>query len=133
MSYDLMVFDAAKAPRDRTEFLAWYREIVTWKTVSEKEGLSPNLRRFYDLFVEKYPPMNGPDAAPLERIDEPEVTDYSLTPEAIYLSFSWSVADSAYRDCVNAGLTAGVGFFDVSADDGAVLYAAGDYDRLMGL
>ena len=133
MSYDLMVFDAASAPRDRAEFLIWYNDITSWKTVCEKDGLSPNLRRFYDLFIQKYPPMNGPDAVSDDKLDDLNVTEYSITPNAIYLSFAWSIAEAAYPDCVSTGLTAGVGFFDVSTDDGDILYDAGDYDRLMGL
>jgi hypothetical protein len=31
MSFDLMVFDAAAAPRSRAAFLAWYQEQTNWQ------------------------------------------------------------------------------------------------------
>ena len=30
MSYDLMVFDTKVAPRERTAFLTWYKQLVKW-------------------------------------------------------------------------------------------------------
>ena len=31
MSYDLMVFEKAQAPNNKTEFIKWYENQVEWK------------------------------------------------------------------------------------------------------
>jgi hypothetical protein len=30
MSYDLMVFDQSRAPKDKQEFLQWFQEVTSW-------------------------------------------------------------------------------------------------------
>ena len=65
MSYDLLVFDPAIAPRDRDQFMSWYNQIKKWeepRDYSSIEGTTENLRAFYDRLRRHYPPMNGPNA-----------------------------------------------------------------------
>ncbi len=159
MSYDLMVFDPAVAPRDRGEFLEWYRDVTEWRAgrdYARIAGATGNLPLFYETMRAAFPPMNGPDAPRFggaisrpkrgffarllggagEKVwdeDAPELTDYSIAESAIYMGFAWSLSDAAHKAVFFAALRCEVGFFDVSAEEGVILYEPGDFDRLMGL
>ena len=129
MSYDLMVFDPAVAPKQRTAFLQWYGDITRWeepRDYADPTGMTGNLTSFYHLFRRSFPPLNGPHAVALENVDDKNVTDYSFASHAIYLSFTWSVAQSAREATLDAALETAVGFFDVSDTDGAIAYDVHD-------
>jgi hypothetical protein len=127
MSYDLMVFDPEAAPKDRESFMKWYWEQVEW---SEPHGYgdpsvsTSNLQAWYTEIIAEFPNMNGPD---VDDIDEDEegasnFTDYSLGQSVIYAAFAWSVADRAYEVMRSLAIKHQVGFFDVSADEGEILF-----------
>lgn len=166
MSYDLLVFDPAVAPRERTEFMMWYRQLVKWeedRDYNSPVGVTGNLNDFYEKLREEFPAMNGPYAydydQPNPPIPEPKpkrflskilglktnsssppvafnealVSDYCIAGNAIYITFSWSVADHAYNRVLNTALTTGVGFFNVSADEGEILHDPDQFEDFMGL
>lgn len=117
MSYDLLVFDASVAPRDREDFLEWYDELTEWEDepYDNPDRLSPNLKAWFAEMIETYPPMNGP----LARRDlsaEQRAADYSLAPSLIYIAFSWSVAEQAFARTKELAAKHGVGFFNVSSE-----------------
>ena len=65
MSYDLLVFDPIAAPRGRTEFMIWYRQLVKWeeeRDYNSPVGVTGNLHGFYEKMRAEFSPMNGPDA-----------------------------------------------------------------------
>jgi hypothetical protein len=159
MSYDLLVFDPEVAPRNRDEFILWYKDLTQWgenRNYNSSEGTSGNLKAFYDRLRVYYPPMNGPEAyvfevsqeveprtnkglfaklfgsaskqpAPKAKFDERFVTDYSIAENAIYMGFAWAIGAEAYSDVVSAAIETGVGFFDVSANNGVIMH---DRDQL---
>lgn len=156
MSYDLMVFDSTQVPADRSAFMTWYREVVSWKEdrdFNSPEGMTGNLRKFFDALRQEFPPMNGPFAAdliegappkigfigrlmgkkPPAPIDESLITEYTLGRNCIYMCFAWSAADKAYNRVLNAALTHDVGFFDVSDTNGVILRTQGEIEDFMGL
>jgi hypothetical protein len=166
MSYDLLVFDPMFAPRERTEFMVWYRDLVQWKEdrdYNSPMGMSGKLNLFFDTIRDEFPAMNGPYAYDFiisnKSISEPKqktlwekifsirktnekiqprfnealVTDYCLATNAIYMCFAWSVADQAYNRVFNIALSTGVGFFNVSANDGEILHDAKQFEDFMGL
>jgi hypothetical protein len=50
VSYDLMVFDAAAVPRDRTKFVAWYEKQAEWQEphgYNNPEIPSPALEKWF--------------------------------------------------------------------------------------
>ncbi|WP_299651024.1 hypothetical protein [uncultured Tateyamaria sp.] len=125
MSYDLMVFNPAVAPRTRTTFLQWYGDITRWEEArdyTDPIGMTGSLISFYHLFRRDFPPLNGPHAVALENVDDPYVTEYSFASDAIYLSFAWSIAELAREATLDAALNTAVGFFDVSETNGAIAY-----------
>ena len=121
MSFDLMVFDPKAAPTDREDFQAWYREQTRW---SEKHGYddpavcASALRAWFHEMRELFPPMNGPFRS--EDVDDPKVTGYSLGRSVVYAAFAWSEEAEARDTMFELAKKHGVGFFDVSSDDGNV-------------
>lgn len=126
MSYDLMVFDQTVAPRDRAAFMAWYHRLTEWeerRDYNSPEGMTGNLKSFYDLLRKDFPPLNGPDAADVESDeDQSFIAEYSCAANAIYLGFAWSNTEAAHQAVVDCAIACDVGFFDVSASDGIVTY-----------
>ncbi len=116
-----MVFEPAAAPSDRVGFLAWYHRQTEWgegHDYNDPANTSEKLRAWFLDFIKTFPAMNGPYAS--EDIDDPKVSDYSIGHYAIYVAFAWSELEAAYDAMFRSARTLGLGFFDVSADDGEV-------------
>ena len=143
MSYDLLVFDPECVPADRAGFMEWYDSLDEEDEAllerigsdvsdpsAEEEFLSdvhdpakctPKLRAWYVDMLSKFPAMNGPDADyENDDPDEGSLTDYCFDKHSIYMTFSWSSAEEAYRTTLETAEKHGVGFFDVSSGSGAV-------------
>lgn len=122
MSYDLMVFDPASAPKDRESFLAWYDQQTEWNeehSYGDPAVTTPALQAWYRDMIQFFPAMNGPFAVDS---DASEVTDHCVGKSVIYSTFAWSVAEQAYAKTRELAIKHGVGFFDVSSDDGEILF-----------
>jgi hypothetical protein len=125
MSYDLMAFNPAAAPRRRDDFLKWYHsqtESQEPHTYDDPKNVELPLREWLEGFIKDFPPMNGPFAAPDEMIDDPHVTDYSMGKNAVYCCFAWSLADEAYQKMKGSTARCGVGFFNVSATKSEIVF-----------
>ena len=123
MSYDLMVFEATAAPKARNDFMLWYKQQTQWSEghgYDDPKVCSQPLRGWFMEMIESFPAMNGPYAS--DDIDNPKVTDYSVGKDVIYAAFAWSQTDSAYASMTALAKKHNVGFFDVSADDGAIVF-----------
>jgi hypothetical protein len=128
VSYDLMVFDPEKAPRDRAAFKDWYAHQAEWtEDVSngDLEVTTPALRSWYQAIRQTFPNMNGPGAADDEHIDS--AADYSIGRHVIYAAFPWSQAEDVYPLVRRLAVEHRVGFYDVSGDEGdGEIYFPGD-------
>jgi hypothetical protein len=127
VSYNLMVFDAAAAPRGRNAFTAWYERQTQWTEThgyNDPDVPTPALRGWFREMIGSFPPMNGPLAS--DDPDDPKVTDYSLGQSVIYAAFAWSQADSAYQRMKELAAKHHVGFFDVSSTDGEIWLPTAD-------
>jgi hypothetical protein len=117
VSYDLMVFDPASAPRNRAAFLAWYDEQQSGEEdvppSDDPQSLTPALQAWFAEMIETFPPLNGPLARD-EDVDDPKTTDYGLARTYVYACFGWSQAESAYEHTVKLAQKHRVGFFNVS-------------------
>ena len=129
MSYDLMVFEPTAAPRDPHEFREWYRVQAEWaedRDYSNPAGAAPKLVEFYHAMRNHFPAMNGPDATQ----DDNELersADYCIGSHVIYATFPWSLAEEVYPVFRETAVQTGVGFYDVSGDDGeGEIYFPGD-------
>ncbi|HVY90515.1 MAG TPA: hypothetical protein VG942_16735 [Hyphomonadaceae bacterium] len=121
MSYDLMVFDPAGPPADRTGFLSWYSDIARWgdgRLASDPSATAPAVQAWYRDMIRSYPAVTGPDAAP-GRIEERNA-EYRFAPKAVFAAFQWEVARPVQLQAVKLARIHGVGLFEVSGDEGAV-------------
>lgn len=115
MSYDLMVFDPKIAPREREAFLAWYAAQTQWTEPHDYRDplvTCPALLAWYSQMRGEFPNL-------YEQADgdgDLHATEYSIGYSAIYASFRWPVAESAYTATRTAAERHGVGFFDASSD-----------------
>ena len=123
MSYDLMVFEASKAPKERKEFMEWYEQQTQWSeshNYLDHAVSSVPLQLWFEEMAKYFPPMNGALAS--DDVDDPRVTDFSIGKDVIYSAFSWSVAEEAYPKMRELAIKHSVGFFDVSANNGEILF-----------
>jgi len=126
-----MVFQPEAAPSDRAEFLAWYKQLTTWTEdhdYNDPQHTTPALQAWYREMIKTFPALNGPDAAAIDdpASDSAYVTDYCCASNAVYVGFRWSVQKEAYRLVLACATKHQVGFFDVSATDGAVWQPTAD-------
>ena len=136
MSYDLMVFDAAVAPRVGEAFMDWYDTQAQWgegHSYDNSSVTTAELRAWYDDMRRTFPAMNGPDSvlqglpADSPLCDDPRVTDYCIGRQVIYCAFAWSIAEEAREAVVRLAEKHEVGFFDASGD-GRIVFPGERYE-----
>jgi hypothetical protein len=130
MSYDLMVFEKIAAPKSRNDFMKWYEEQTEWNEGHEYDdpALTSNaLKNWFMEIIKTFPPMNGPYAPDDEEFDENNsyITDYAIGKDVIYAAFAWSLAEEAFTMVKRLAREHNVGFFDVSANDGEIIFPDG--------
>jgi len=118
-------FAPEAAPEGREAFMDWFRKITKWGEEHDYDDpayTSPKLRDWYGDMVSIFPAMNGPNGVADDHPshDSGHVTDYTCARDAIYVGFSWNVAEEAYDHTLTYAAIHKVGFFDVSTPDGAV-------------
>jgi hypothetical protein len=107
VSYELVIFDPAAAPRERAAFLHW-QERLQW--TDDAATTAPALHSWLTEMMEEFPEGDP--------YDVPGGTDYWIGASAIYADFPWTMMEPAYdrasslaaRHCLglfNAGLWAG--------------------------
>jgi hypothetical protein len=91
MSYDLMVFAAEAAPKEREVFMKWCKEQSKWvedHSYDNPDVSTPALRAWFMEMIKAYPAMNGPYSSEELPEDESSVTDYSVGKFVIYACFA---------------------------------------------
>jgi hypothetical protein len=123
MSYDLFVFDPSAAPRERSAFRAWFDEQLQ-SGEDNPANSSVCLQTWYEAMLSEWPNMQEIDD---DQVDNPQVAGYSCASHSIYIDFRWTVAELAYEATRSNAVKCGVGFYDVSGDDGdGEIYFPGD-------
>lgn len=123
MSYDLMVFSLAAAPKGREDFLEWYDAQTEWEeehSYDDPAVSTPELQAWFAEIIKRFPCMNGPYSLEEDPEDELSTTDYSVGRNVIYAAFSWSRVEQAYDAVFELAGKLNVGFFDASGATGAV-------------
>ncbi|WMJ71044.1 hypothetical protein [Stenotrophomonas sp. 24(2023)] len=126
MSYDMMVFDATVAPREAVAFIAWFERQARW---DEHHGYddpalsAPALQAWFADIAQVFPPSEGPMADAGQ--SGAHVTDYSIGQHVIYGAFAFSVAEQAHGLVQDLAEKHGVGFFDVGAEEAAIVFPDG--------
>ena len=126
MSYDLMVFDAEVAPRERAAFVEWYHHQAEWSeghSYDDPTNTTAALAAWYEDIRQSYPNMNGPESVTDQDLMKPGVEDrlgdYCIGHHIIYAGFRWSEAELVYPLVRSLAVKHGVGFYDVSGDEGS--------------
>jgi len=72
--------------------------------------------------ISVFPAMNGPDGVANDHpaLNSGHVTGYTCARDAIYVDFRWNVAKEAYDHTLMQAAIHKLGFFDVSATNGAI-------------
>jgi hypothetical protein len=126
VSYDLVVFEPKDAPPDKAAFLQWYELQTQWSeghTYHDPSKTTANLSSWYAEMCRDFPDMNGPRADELaDAEDNSRATGYAIGQSIIYADFRWSEAEAAYAAVRVLAVKHGVGFFNVSADDGEIWF-----------
>ncbi len=125
MSCDFMVFEPDAAPRERKAFMAWYFKTTDWDMEADFDNpalTSTRLQEWYTQMIKVYRPLNGPFAPPDDEIDDPRLTDYTITPTVIYAGFRWSEAESAMEACKRLAFQHGLGFYDPQREDAGIFF-----------
>ncbi|WP_164074941.1 hypothetical protein [Stenotrophomonas maltophilia] len=126
MSYDMMVFEASAAPREAAAFIAWFDKQAEWGENHEYDDPAVSslaLQAWFAEMVQEFPPMSGPLSN--DDDDRPGLTDYSIGRAVIYGAFAYSVAERAHGRVQDLAEKHGVGFFDLSADEAAIVFPDG--------
>ncbi|MEQ3746562.1 MAG: hypothetical protein ABNH53_10065 [Henriciella sp.] len=124
MSFDLLVFDPAIVEcQDQKAFMDWYFQTTEWNEDHDYDDpvvATEALRDwFHDIRVE-YPAMNGPYAVNDDQIDSPNVSDYSIALDAIYVGFAWSEQDGAFKTVTRFAEKHQLGVFHASSENGEI-------------
>jgi hypothetical protein len=121
MSYDLMVFNKEVAPNNSDDFIKWYYIQTEWNEgldYNEPQNASIELQNWFRDIIKTFPPLNGPLAS--NDFDNNYASDFSISKNIIYVAFSWSVAEEAYKTMYELAEKHGVGFFNVSSDSSEI-------------
>jgi hypothetical protein len=122
MSYDILVFDPAHAPREREAFLQW------WDAQAERSEpypfdpavTTPSLRAWFMEMIERFPALNGPYALDFRRGQRDQrAADYCIGDYLIYAAF-WSDTHGAYERARELAGKHHLGFYEVSSPDGEI-------------
>jgi hypothetical protein len=126
MSYDLMVFKKESAPKTRADFMKWYYVQTEWAEdhdYSDPKVTSEELKGWFLDMIKIFPAMNGPYADDTDDdVDNENITGYTIGRDVIYVDFRWSVVEKAFNTTVLLAEKHGIGFFDVSSDNGDILF-----------
>ena len=119
MSFDLTIFDRAKAPNNSNAFWEWFNAQTQWdaaRDYNSLDGTTPSLSAWFMEMKETFPPLNGEysldDEAFTDKDIENHLTDYSIGCDMIYAAFGWSVAEEAQKHARMLARKHGLGFYD---------------------
>jgi len=128
MSYDILVFDPAHAPREREAFLQWWNAQAEWSEphpYNDPEFTTPSLRAWFMEMVERFPALSGPYAGSRDR----RAAGYCIGYHVIYVAISSDKQATHERAFELAGKHR-LGFFEASSSDGEILLP-GDGNELV--
>lgn len=103
--------------------MEWYGEQTKWTeghSYDDPSVSSLALQAWFKEMIQVFPAMNGPYAS--EDVDDPKITDHCIGKTVIYSAFAWSCAEEAYRTMKRLAMKHNVGFFDVSANEGEIVF-----------
>jgi hypothetical protein len=127
MSYDLLVFSPAAAPKTKPAFKAWYDTQTQWAEehpYNDPTITTPALQAWLQEMAHTFPDMNGPNVT--DDHSSAYETDYSIGRVVIYAAFSWSVTGEAHEMAQRLAQKHQVGFWDPSFEGPILLPVDGE-------
>lgn len=127
MSYDILVFDPAHAPKEREAFLQWWEAQAEWSEphpYNDPAFTTPSLRAWFMDMIERFPALNGSHASRDRR-----AAGYCIGYHVIYVAISSDKRATHERAHELAGKHR-LGFFEASSSDGEI-WLPGDGDELV--
>ena len=125
MSYDIVVFDSKKAPKDFDAFLEWCEEQEDKMTesldIDEYETSSKKLQTWFLEICKEVVPLSGPFSnwdAPdfVEGQDDEHGADYFFGKHAVFLMFSAIEPEKLSQKVLELAKKHNLGFFDFDTD-----------------
>jgi hypothetical protein len=128
MSYDILVFDPAHAPKEREEFRQWWNAQAEWSEphpYNDPAFTTPSLRAWFMEMIERFPALSGPYAGSRDQ----RTADYCIGYHLIYVAISFDKQATHERAYELAGKHR-LGFYEASSPDGEI-WLPGDGDELV--
>ena len=118
MSYDILVFDPAHAPKEREAYLQWW-DAHDWSSEPHPHNdpavTTPRLRAWFMDMIERFPALSGPHAGSRDQ----RTADYCIGCYLIYVAISFDKQATHERAYELAGKHQ-LGFFEASSPDGEI-------------
>lgn len=119
MGYEITVFDVAKAPKKRNEFLKWYETLWNAEDYSNINLCSQNLKDWLYEIIETFPAAEGPFNE-----NEPDDTFYYVGDGFVCGNFPCEPIDKfikAYNLSAKLAEKYGLGLFEAGKEDGLII------------
>jgi hypothetical protein len=116
-----MVFDPTAAPRDRAQFMLWYRCQTSWSeghSYDDPAVSSPGLQAWFHEIRTSWPPLNGR----YKSQSTDASTDYSIGEHVIYCALAAFTAGNAYPVMRDLAVKHRLGLYEVSEPNGEIMY-----------
>lgn len=126
MSYDIVIFDSKKAPKDPDAFMEWCEELEDRMTESpdmeEYETTSKKLQEWFLDICKDVIPLSGsfsncdaPDF--VEGQDDDRGADYFFGKHVVFLMFNTSETESLFQKVKESARKHNLGYFDFDTDE----------------
>ncbi len=115
-----MVFESGVAPSDRTEFLAWYSQVMRLRDGHlgvDPRVTTPRLQAWHRDMARKFPGVSGPISSDAT---SGACGDYRFAEKAVVVRFDWEVSRKARYAAQKLAREHQVAFFDASGDGSPV-------------
>lgn len=129
-----MAFREDVAPEAKNDFMEWYGDQVDQKDdydYNNPDNTSGELKEWFNEMIKTFPPMNGPLAS--DDVDDPNMADYTIASDFIYITFAWSVAENAKTTAIMLAKKHGIGIFDASSKNADIYFSKSAKRRWFGL
>jgi hypothetical protein len=120
MSFNIGIFDPAKAPCDPEHFAGWWQQQTEYQEghrYDDPKVTTPSLREWFLEMIKIFPAMNGPYAPRDELPDESATTDYSIGNAFIFTGFSGSKSEEAWSEAFRLAEKHQLGLVEVFAEN----------------
>ncbi|MBI1362069.1 MAG: hypothetical protein GC155_17470 [Alphaproteobacteria bacterium] len=126
MSYDLVAFDPAAAPRERTAFLGWIKTALSeTPSAGDPAAAAPELWAWRNDMSQTFPAADAPGAFDPYSPSETRNASYRFANKLVIASLHWDVSGQAIYQARRSAQAHRIGLFDASGTDRCVWMVSG--------